>query len=271
MFETTVYKKAIQIMIYGDNRNWHERNSGNLTYCLTDNEIKEMESYFEYKNKKFKLDNKFENLANKYFLVSGSGQFFCNVKKYTDKVLGIIKINESGDGYEIIYGLNDGMPTSELMAHLSIHNKNFTLKNLKRVVYHCHPTNMVALTFVHNYDSYEYSAKLWQAATECSVVIPNGVGLLPWMMPGSIEIATETAKMMEEFDLVVWVHHGVFVSSDTLDNAIGSVHVCEKAAEIVLKVMSTRSQQLNTISRREIVSLAKEFSITLNERIVEKL
>ena len=44
--------------------------------------------------------------------------------------------------------------------------------------------------------------------TECVVVFPGGVGVVPWMVPGGADIARETAAMMETFDAVIWAQHG---------------------------------------------------------------
>ncbi len=41
--------------------------------------------------------------------------------------------------------------------------------------------------------------------TECIVVFPDGVGILPWRLCGTNSIGEATAKKMEEVRLVIWV------------------------------------------------------------------
>ena len=57
------------------------------------------------------------------------------------------------------------------------------------VIYHAHPTNIIALTFVLPLNDKEFTRELWEMATECPVVFPDGIGVVPWMVPGGREIA----------------------------------------------------------------------------------
>lgn len=65
---------------------------------------------------------------------------------------------------------------------------NLEVKKLKdpdyRVVYHAHTTNIIALTFVLPLKDKVFTRELWEMATECPVVFPDGVGVVPWMVPG---------------------------------------------------------------------------------------
>ena len=62
----------------------------------------------------------------------------------------VIEIDEQGRRYRICWGLRDGgVPTSELPSHLMNHEVKKKRTNGKhRVIYHCHPANIIALTFV---------------------------------------------------------------------------------------------------------------------------
>ena len=57
-----------------------------------------------------------------------------------------------------------------------------------------------------------FTRELWEMATECPVVFPSGVGVVHWMVPGGRDIAVETSKLMEKYDVAVWAHHGIFCS-----------------------------------------------------------
>ncbi len=82
---------------------------------------------------------------------------------------------------------------------------------------HCHATNLIALTYVLENHSDLFTRKLWEGSTECLVVFPDGVGILPWMVPGTDEIGQATAETMQKHSLVLWPFHGVFGSGPTLD------------------------------------------------------
>lgn len=51
--------------------------------------------------------------------------------------------------------------------------------------------------------------QLWEGSTECLVVFPDGVGILPWMVPGTDEIGEATAIQMQKHSLVLWPFHHV--------------------------------------------------------------
>ena len=44
-----------------------------------------------------------------------------------------------------------------------------------RVIYHCHATNVIALTYILPLTDRDFTRALWQSATECPVVFPEGV------------------------------------------------------------------------------------------------
>jgi rhamnulose-1-phosphate aldolase len=39
-----------------------------------------------------------------------------------------------------------------------------------------------------------FSRELWEAMPECLVVYPEGVGVVPWMVPGGRDIAIASAE-----------------------------------------------------------------------------
>ncbi len=272
MNELKFYQKFLQIMNYANDLNWHERNSGNLSYRLSNEELVKASKYFNDDKTEYDLEISIPELAGDVILMTASGQFFMNCYVNEHEVVGMIKISECGKKYQIVYGfLNGSRPTSEYPTHLSILAKDKKLANNNRVVYHAHPTNCNALSFVYEQDSYQFSARIWQMATEAAVVIPKGIACLRWMMPGSIEIGLETRDLLDEFDLVLWMHHGIFATGDTLDNTFGKVHVVEKAAEIAYKVESMNLKEINGIKKEEILALCETFNIELNPNVVEKL
>ncbi len=38
---------------------------------------------------------------------------------------------------------------------------------------HCHPANLLAMTYVHSLDEKAFTRTLWQMCTECIVVFPR--------------------------------------------------------------------------------------------------
>ena len=66
------------------------------------------------------------------------------------------------------------------------------------MIYHCHATNVIALTYILPLTDRDFTRALWQSATECPVVFPEGVGVCPWMVPGGADIAMATSELMKK-------------------------------------------------------------------------
>ena len=102
--------------------------------------------------------------------------------------------------------------------------------------------------------------------TECPVVFPQGIGVVPWMVPGGKEIGIKTSEIMKTRNVAVWAHHGLFVCGHDFDETFGLMHTVEKSAEILVKVMSMSDRKLNTIQPQDFRDLQKPFNITLDEK-----
>ena len=89
-------------------------------------------------------------LEGKYFLVTGTGKYFKNVQYDPAKNLGIVRLKDNGATAELLWGFTDGGRfTSEFPAHMMSHAARLAVDPKNRVVMHCHPTNLLAMTYVH--------------------------------------------------------------------------------------------------------------------------
>lgn len=258
-------EEFISLCKEGYSKGWHERNGGNLSYHLMEKEVNEFRPYIKNRGRFYSLDIKLDNIADEYFLVTGSGKYFSDVEKSPEDNIGLIKINAAGDGYEILWGLNAGaMPTSELPTHLLNHEARFKKYN-SRVIYHAHTTNLIAMTFIFPLNNDLFTRLLWEMATECPIVFPNGIGIISWMVPGSKNIGIETAKIIEKYDVVLWAHHGTFCSGANLKEAFGLMETVEKSAEILMKILSTGRKIYQSIKTENFIDLANEFKVNLSQ------
>ncbi len=244
-------------------KGWDERNGGNLTLRLDAADIEPYRADFHAQPRYIALSQPMPTLAGMPFIVTGSGKFFRNVQLDPAANLGVVQVDNDGAGYHILWGLeNDAVPTSELPAHFLSHSARIKATNGQdRVIMHCHATNLIALTYVLENDSDVFTRKLWEGSTECLVVFPDGVGILPWMVPGTDEIGQATAEEMAHRSLVLWPFHGVFGSGPTLDETFGLIDTAEKSAQVLVKVESMGGMK-QTISRDDLIALAKRFGVT---------
>lgn len=245
---------------------WHESNGGNASHRLTTETVKIISEQFN-KNRDYNLDVNVPNIANEYFLITGSGCQFRNIKRYPEEVLGIIKINETGTGYKLVWGLTAGAnPTMETATHLLTHNVGKLRGN--RSLLHSHPIATNALTFLLKQDSKEYTKILWSMITECSIVFPEGVEVIDWMVCGSDEIGIASSVKMENCNVVIWPHHGIFATAESCDLAFGLLHTIEKAASIYLNVIQAGKIK-NSIGLEQVEQLAEVFQFEFDRRIYE--
>ncbi len=272
MAEIEIVRQYIRMCDDGWRQGWHERNGGNCTYRLTEQEVKECQPYFNKQPGEWKkMEVQAENLGGEFFLATGSGKFFRNIILAPEENICLLEINEKGDSWRIVWGLvKGGVPTSEFPSHFMNHSvRKKATQGTNRVIYHAHPANLIAMTFVLPLSNRDFSRALWKSATECPVVFPHGVGVVEWMVPGGADIALASCKLMEEFDAVVWAHHGLFCAGPSLDVAFGLMHTIEKAAEIFIKVASCTSGMLQTITDENLKQVAKDFGVTINEEFLD--
>ena len=272
MLDISIVKKYIRMADDGWHQGWHERNGGNLTYRLTDAEVAEITPFLDAEPRPWvAMGVTGENLAGSYFLSTGSGKFFRNVITDPEDSICVVEINDKGDSYRIRWGLvNGGKPTSEFPSHYMNHCVRAKATNGEhRVIYHAHPANIIAMTFVLPLTDRDFSRALWKSATECPVVFPGGVGVVPWMVPGGADIALATCEKMKEYDAAVWAHHGLFASGPDFDITFGLMHTIEKAAEIWVLQKSTGLPEIQTIQDDELRAIARDFKVDLREEFLD--
>lgn len=242
---------------------WDERNGGNISLILDKEEAGE---YLDLSDVIRTIPLSFDAAALKgrIFLVTGTGKYFKNVTKNPPENLGIVRVAENGKELELLWGFSGGgMPTSEFPTHLMNHMARLEEDPLHRVVIHCHPANTIAMTFVHSAAEREFTRTLWGMITECIVVFPDGIGIVPWMVAGTNDIGMATAEKIRNCRLVIWSQHGIFGTGQNLDEAFGLIETVEKAAEIYMKIAHLEIK--NRISEEQLKDLAKAFHITPRE------
>jgi rhamnulose-1-phosphate aldolase len=96
------------------------------------------------------------------------------------------------------------------------------------------------------------------------VVFPEGVSILPWIVPGTTEIGEATAAKMKETRLVLWPQHGIYGAGKDMDEVFGLIETAEKAAEVYTYVCAQGGIN-QTISDENLRLLADSFGVTPRE------
>lgn len=239
---------------------WDERNGGNISYLLTEEEVLPFLDV-DHVIRQIPMIFDASQLIGKYFIVTGSGKYFKNVIDNPAANLGVVRIAADGRTLELLWGLeNDAVPTSELPSHLMSHIARLEVDPENRVIMHNHATHLLAMTFTHEMDERAFTRTLWQMCTECLVVFPEGVSIIPWMVPGTNEIGEATAAKMKETRLVMWPQHGVYGAGKDMDEVFGLIETAEKAAQVYTYVQAQGGVK-QTITDENLWKLAHAFNV----------
>jgi rhamnulose-1-phosphate aldolase len=170
-------------------------------------------------------------LAGWTVLVTGSG---CRLREIAeDPTACVAAITIPDDGAPPTLRTSPGRafraPTSEFNSHLAVHQDRVHrgsgdgsggLDGALAVV-HAQPPHLVALSHVWadgargaDAGSAEFSRRIMRWEPETVVQLPEGVGVLPFMVPGSPELQAASVRGLREHRIVLWSKHGVLARSD---------------------------------------------------------
>ena len=247
---------------------WDERNGGNISYLLDDDEVKE---YIEEDKVLRVIPLSFEvpeALKGRYLLVTGTGKYFKNIIKDPENNLGIIRLSTDKNEAELFWGYKDGGKfTSELPAHLMSHAVRLSIDPKHKIIMHTHPTYTIVMGACVPVDDIIFTRLLWKNNTEAVVVFPEGIGVLPCMVCGTNEIGEATANKMRECRIVSWTNHGIYGAGTSFDETFGLIETVEKTATIYMKSLG---HQINEIPDEVIIGIAKLWNVKMHPGVIKE-
>lgn len=69
---------------------------------------------------------------------------------------------------------------------------------------------------------------------ETKAFCPRGLGIVPYTLPGSVELANATIRELTDYDVVMWEKHGVFAVDVDVMQAFDQIDVLNKSALIYI-------------------------------------
>ena len=232
-------EKISEVAGYLWQREWAERNAGNISLNLT--------GLLEVKNndiagRKYIKCSMPAEVAGLVIFVSGTGERLRDLIKTPEKAACIIAVDSKAEGYRIIWGGEgrpDIKPTSEFVTHLAIHRFNHQSGNNHRCIVHTHPAELIALShhsvFGHNQDA--LNKALWSMLPEISLFVPKGICLIPYALPGSKALADYTVEGLKKHSVILWAKHGALATGADAHEAFDYLDVANKGAKIYLKCL----------------------------------
>ncbi len=236
----SIIRETAEVAGYLWQRGWAERNAGNISINIS--EIVDIE-IIDYSPFPFlDLPFSYPKLADSSFLVTGTGK---RMRDFANSPMNngiVIKVNQSANGYWILSqkaGSSSFLPTSELSTHLGIHQLIAERGSPEKVVLHAHTTELIALTHAEEFCNQDsLNNLLWGMHPETIVFVPKGVGFVPYMLPGSVEIAMETIKALQNHDVALWEKHGVFAIGNCVHETFDVIDILAKSARIYFMCQS---------------------------------
>ncbi len=176
------------------------------------------------------------DLVGANLIVTGSGRRLREIADAPSANLACIVVLDGG-----LQGMMFTSPdaqfkrvTSEFNSHLAIHQDQMRLRQIGlHAVVHAQPRHLTFLSHIPKYQDGGYlNTRLLRWQPETIMNFPEGIGVLPFLLPGSQELMRETMLSMREHHLVLWSQHGVIARADeSLLHALDLVEYVETAAQ----------------------------------------
>lgn len=225
--------KVAEVAGYLWQKGWAERNGGNITVNITDfvdDEIKSLPAISEVQP----IGTVLPWLKGCYFYCKGTQKRMRDLARRPMENGSIIRILDDCASYVIIAD-NPVMPTSELPSHLSVHNHLISKGSPYKASVHTHPIELVAMSHCKRFLEKDVATNLlWSMIPETKAFCPRGLGIIPYQLPSSVELANATIRELDDYDVVMWEKHGVFAVDIDVMAAFDQIDVLNKSALIYI-------------------------------------
>jgi rhamnulose-1-phosphate aldolase len=200
------------------------------------------------------------HLAGHTVIVTGSGRRLRDLAR--DPVSGVGAVGIAADGVTATLWtaptrLFERL-TSEWNSHLAVHEDTVgrTGTNFHAVV-HAQPPHLTYLSHIPEYGNEAYfNSRVMRWEPETIVQLPQGVGILPFMLPGSDALMAANVVSLRTHRIDVWSKHGVMARSDvSVTRAVDRIEYAEAAAryEYMDLVAGGRAEGLTLAEARSVV------------------
>jgi len=175
------------------------------------------------------------DLAGATLIVTGSGRRLRDILDSPTANLACIII-EAGGRTGRMFTSHDcpfKRVTSEFNSHLAVHHDRMRSREIKlHTVLHGQPVYLTFLSHLAAYQEKLYlSRQLLRWQPEMIFNFPEGLAILPFMLPGSAQLTVETMLALREHQLVIWSQHGLIArSDDSISHALDLIEYAETAA-----------------------------------------
>ncbi|HSL42632.1 MAG TPA: class II aldolase/adducin family protein [Anaerolineales bacterium] len=175
------------------------------------------------------------DLVGATLIVSGSGRRLRDIIDSPAANLACIVVEAGGQTGKMFTGPGCQFQrvTSEFNSHLAVHNDQMRSREIQsHTILHAQPLYLTYLSHIPAYQDEGYlNRRLLRWQPETILNFPEGIGILPFMLPGSAHLMTESMLALREHRVVIWAGHGVIARADnSILHALDLIEYAETAA-----------------------------------------
>lgn len=165
-------------------------------------------------------------LAGATFIVTGSGRRLREILDDPEGNLGCLVVQPGGQTARLHTSAQRRFTrlTSELNSHLAVHYDRLVQGDIGlHAVIHAQPSHLTYLSHIPVYqDERTLNRRLLRWQPETILQMPEGLGIIPFLVPGSDQLVEATRAALQQHQLAVWSRHGVVARAD---NSV--LHACD--------------------------------------------
>ena len=236
--------------------------AGNISVCLR--WVVDVQALFP-RVEKIKLPLPVPGLVGATMIVSGSGRRLREIGDRPTANLACLVVDEGGLTASQFTAPDSliSKVTSEFNSHLAVHNDRVlsTGTNFHAVI-HAQPPYLTYLSHISRYQDVQYlNVHLLRWQPEMIVQFPEGIGIVPFTIPGSDALAASNAGLFRTHRLVIWAKHGVMACSDiSVKRASDRIEYAETSARHEFMNL-TAGEIGDGLSAQEIRSICAGFNV----------
>jgi rhamnulose-1-phosphate aldolase len=207
-------------------------------------------------------------LAGATLIVTGSGRRLREIMDAPTANLACIIVEEGGQTGRMFTSpdCRFNRVTSEFNSHLAVHHDQMQLREIRlHTVLHAQPVHLTYLSHIPRYQDERYlNTHLLRWQPETILNIPEGIGVLPFILLGSAEQMTETVHSMQAHQIIVWSRHGVLSRSyDSIFHALDLIEYAETAAHYEYLNL-TAGEPSHGLSPEDIRTISESWNVQQN-------
>ena len=239
-----------------------EAGAGNISICV--DELPGVRNTFPL-SERIELPLAAPELAGHTLLVTGSGRRLRQICEDPLAAVGAVIVGDDGIQAELLTSPHRQFErlTSEFNSHLAVHSDQIGRRGLTfHAVVHAQPPHLTYLSHIPAYrDTRQMNARIMRWEPESVVALPQGIGVLDFMVPGSPELMAANVAGLRDHEIVLWSKHGTMSRSDiSVTRAVDRVEYAETGAkyEYMNLAAGGRAERLTD---DEIAAVAAAFGV----------